>query len=109
MREKRRWLLFEASADGSLSRGDMIHAFNVLSGKLGLKGDDRPWLTIFEPCPDTPGKYYGIFRVPRDVQRRIMDALRDGNEINGVAVRSIKTSGSIRRTKGSLAALLKRC
>lgn len=98
---RRRYVLFEASAGRRLSRGELIHALNVMAGKLGIDGEDRPWLMVLEEVVPSE-MYLGIFRVPHTVKEAIMGAMESGLEVKGIALRAIATSGTIRTVKECL-------
>ena len=99
--QRRRYVLFEAEAGRRLSRGELINAFNAMSRKLGIEGDDRPWLMVLEEVVPS-ARYLGIFRIPHTVKDRVVEGMRDGLEVKGISLSSIMTSGTIKTAKECL-------
>jgi len=103
-RQKRRYIVFEASAGsgGQLTRQDVTHALNAASREMGLEGDDRPWLLIFEPTGQGDGRHLGIFRVPRTRKDLVTGFFSTAKVVNGVSLTSLKASGSMKKAKSIL-------
>ncbi len=90
--ERQRYVTFILS-EGSTSRNDMIHAIRS-SFSRGEYEDIKPWLTVFEGDR-------GILRCRHTGAERTREIL-NSMEVGGGEVKSVYTSGSIKKAKERL-------
>ena len=86
-----RYIVFEID-QGGFTRSDFIRALNSASDAIGLRPSPR--LTVFD------GRM-GILKLPHTDQDDVRDLLPSISEIAGmkVKVRSVRTSGTLRKAK----------
>jgi len=86
---RQRYILFSVS--GNASRKDIIHSINN-SYRKKYNDEDMPWLTVYE-------KNYGIVRCKHTKKEEIIDLLNSVEANNKFSIKTLKTSGTIKKLK----------
>jgi RNase P/RNase MRP subunit POP5 len=99
---RRRYILFEVEAPREVERWELIKALQRKASQMGFDQyeEGRPWLTAFNDNR-------GILRCSHLDKERAIDLLNGITEVgeNGelkVVVRTLKTSGTIKKVKESM-------
>jgi len=99
---RRRYILFEVEAPRNVERWELIKALQKKASQMGLDQHDegRPWLTAFS-------ENRGILRCSHTDKDKAIELLNNitavgENEELKVEVRTIKTSGTIKKVKESM-------
>jgi RNase P/RNase MRP subunit POP5 len=99
---RRRYILFELEAPREVERWELIKAIQKRASQMGLdhQVDGRPWLTAFQ-------QNRGILRCAHTDKDRAIELLTSITEVGEndelkVEVRTIKTSGTIKKVKESM-------
>ena len=97
---RHRYIVFEIVAPRNIERWELIKEFQRRSSQLGLDHEEtRPWLTAFH-------NNRGILRCTHHERDKAVEMLNGitelGEERLKVAVRTIATSGTIKKAKESL-------
>jgi RNase P/RNase MRP subunit POP5 len=97
---RHRYIVFEIEAPRQVERWELIKEFQRRSSQLGMDGDEnRPWLTAFQ-------NNRGILRCSHCEKDKAIGLLTGitevGDERLKVKIKTITTSGTIRKAKESL-------
>ena len=99
---RRRYIVFEIDAPRPVERWEFIKAVERRASQMGLDNRDegRPWLTAFRDNR-------GIIRCAHTEKENAIELLTSITEVGEhselkVNVKTLKTSGTIKKAKGSL-------
>ena len=98
---RHRYIVFEIDAPRPIERWELIKEFQRISSRMGLDQSDeiRPWLTAFQDNR-------GILRCSHCDKDKAIELLNGINEIGDerlkITIRTITTSGTIKKAKESL-------
>ena len=99
---RRRYILFEVEAPREIERWELIKALQRKASQMGLDHHEegRPWLTAFNDNR-------GILRCSHTDKDRAIELLNSITEVGEndelrVEVKTIKTSGTIKKVKESM-------
>jgi len=98
---RHRYIVFEIDAPRVIERWELIKEFQRIASRMGLDQSEeiRPWLTAFQ-------KNRGILRCSHCDRDKAIELLSGINEIGEerlkVSIRTITTSGTIRKAKESM-------
>jgi len=99
---RRRYILFEVEAPRTVERWELIKALQKKASQMGLDqhDDGRPWLTAFNDNR-------GILRCSHTEKDSAIELLKSITQVGEndelrVEIRTIKTSGTIKKVKESM-------
>ena len=98
---RHRYRVFEIDSPRAIERWELIKEFQRMASRMGLDQSDeiRPWLTAFKDNR-------GILRCTHHDREKAMELLKGitevGEERLKVSIKTVTTSGTIRKAKESM-------
>ncbi|MFO7618396.1 MAG: Rpp14/Pop5 family protein [Thermoplasmata archaeon] len=98
---RHRYIVFEIDAPRAIERWELIKEFQRIASRMGLDQSDeiRPWLTAFKDNR-------GILRCNHNDRDKAVELLTAVNEVGDerlkVSIKTVTTSGTIRKAKESM-------
>ena len=98
---RHRYIVFEIEAPRAIERWELIKEFQRMASRMGLDQSEeiRPWLTAFQDNR-------GILRCNHNDRDKAVELLISVNEVGEerlkVSIKTVTTSGTIRKAKESL-------